>query len=342
MVKTVYEKIKPFIPLIILSVIIGYYWENLIPFVISAVVAYILNPLVKIMEKKMKRGVVLALILGVLIVAVVIGLLIVIPGIINEGVTLANNFPDYINKIKEYTNINFPYKNEIIQKISMEISTISKVMLAKSTGIFIGGMTIIGYIVSVPIFTFYMLKDKESICDFFWKFTPDLYKKEIKELLLKIDIRMKGFLKGQFLDFLGLAILLSISFKIAGVNNSIAIALICAIFNIIPYVGMVFSLVFVGGITWFQSFDIIFIIKGLTAFGVIQFFESMIMAPNLIGSNAKVHPLAIIIAIMIFGGTFGLAGVILAVPGLIVIDVLMSLWQKDEKAVEKSKIKIRK
>ena len=39
MVKTVYEKIKPFIPLIILSVIIGYYWENLIPFVISAVVA---------------------------------------------------------------------------------------------------------------------------------------------------------------------------------------------------------------------------------------------------------------------------------------------------------------
>jgi predicted PurR-regulated permease PerM len=325
MIKIIYEKVKPFIPLAILMGITLYYSKILTPFVISAIVAYLLNPLIKVMEKKLKREVALTIIMGVLIIAIIAGILIIIPGIIKEVVNLVNNFPDYINKIKEYRNINFPYKNEIIEKITMEISTISKIILSKSTGIFMGGMTIIGYIVSVPIFTFYMLKDKEIMCNFFWNFIPDKNKRKISETLKKIDTRMQGFIKGQFLDFIGLAILLAIGFTIVGVKNGIALSIICAAFNLVPYVGMIFSLILVGGVSWFQNFEIMFLVKAVGIFVVIQFFENMIMAPNLLGSNAKVHPLAIVIAIMIFGGTFGIAGVILAIPGLIVIDVLMNI-----------------
>lgn len=325
MIKTVYERLRPFIPLIILMGIVLYYIELLTPFIISAIVAYLLNPLIKFMEKKMKRGVALSFIIGGLITGVVLAMLIILPGIITESITLINNFPDYITKVKEYSNVNFPYKEQIIQKITMEMSTISKIMFEKSSGIFMSGMTILGYIVSVPIFTFYMLKDKEIICKFFWNFVPYKNKKRTAEILNKIDIRMQGFIKGQFLDFIGLSFLLSVAFTIVGVKNGIAVAILCAAFNLIPYIGMIFSLILVGGISWFQNFDIMFVIKAVIIFGVIQFFENMIMAPKLIGSNAKVHPLAIVLAIMIFGGTFGISGVIFAIPGLIVVDVLMNL-----------------
>lgn len=340
MVKNIYEKIKPFIPIIIIAVIALYYLKVLTPFIVSIVIAYILNPLVILMEKKMKRWAALSIIMGGVILAIGIILTIIIPGIINEVVTFSNNFPDYINKIKEYSNIDFPYKNEIIQKIYAEMSTISKVVILKSTGIFLGGMTIIGYAVSVPIFTFYMLKDKEVICEFFWKFVPEMHKKSTLEILVKIDNRMKGFLKGQFLDFLGLAMLLSIVFSILGVNNGIAIAFICAAFNLVPYLGMVFSFILISGVSWFQSFNIIFLIKVLIGFGIVQSFENMIMSPKLIGSNAKVHPLAIVLAMMIFGGTFGMKGVIFAIPGIILIDVIFGLSEKKDDKEKNIKISL--
>ena len=339
MIKNIYEKMRPFIPMIIIAAIALYYLKVLTPFVVSIVIAYILNPLVILMEKKMKRWAALSIIMGGLILAVGIMLVIIIPGIINEVVTFSNNFPDYINKIKEYSNINFPYKNEIIQKIYAEMSTISKAVILKSTGIFLGGMTIIGYAISVPIFTFYMLKDKEIICDFFWKFVPEKNKKSTLELLMKIDKRMKGFLKGQFLDFLVLGILLSVVFLVLGVNNGIAIAFICAAFNLVPYLGMVFSFILITGVSWFQSFNIIFLVKVLIGFGIVQSFENMIMSPKLIGSNAKVHPLAIVLAMMMFGGTFGIKGVIFAIPGLIVIDVLLGLSEKKGENKQKDKEK---
>lgn len=335
MIKIFFEKLRPYIPMIIMIMGVLYYIDILAPFIISAVVAYLLNPLIKIMERKMKRGVALSIIMGVVILITVALLLVIIPGIINEAVTLINNMPDYLNKIKVYTKLNFPYREQIIEKIAGEMSNISKIILAKSTGIFIGGMTVLGYVVSVPIFTFYMLNDKETLCRFFWKFIPQNSQDTLFLILKKIDKRMQGFIKGQFLDFLALSVLLSIAFTIAGVRNGIAIALVCAMFNLIPYVGMVFSIILISGLTWFQSYNLVFVLKALAAFGVIQFFESMIMAPKLIGSNAKVHPLAIVLAIMIFGGTFGIAGVIFAIPGLIVIDEIMNIGKKEEEKEKK-------
>ena len=108
MIKNIYEKMRPFIPMIIIAAIALYYLKVLTPFVVSIVIAYILNPLVILMEKKMKRWAALSIIMGGLILSVGIMLVIIIPGIINEVVTFSNNFPDYINKVKEYSNINYP------------------------------------------------------------------------------------------------------------------------------------------------------------------------------------------------------------------------------------------
>lgn len=326
MIRKVKENIKPFIPfipLILLTIFVIWYRNLLTPFVISAIVAYLLNPFMVLMEKRFSRIFILFIIFFALSIIVVAVAFLLIPFIINEIGILYNSIPSFIEDIKKLSQINFPYKEKIIEKLNSELINFGNVIIANGYNVISSGLTILVNLVTIPIFTFYFLKDKEVITKFMWKFIPKNYEKQTSDFLKKLNARMKGFFKGQFLDFSALAAMLSIGLTIVGVEYSILLALLCATFNLIPYLGMILSFVTIGLVVWFYGHTIGFLLLTLGVFLICQMIESLILAPNLIGSSANVHPLAIVIAIMVGGATFGVAGVIFAIPGLILIDVLI-------------------
>ena len=143
----------------------------------------------------------------------------------------------------------------------------------------------------------------------------------MRELLKKIDVRTRGFLKGQILDFTVLTSVLAVGFSIFGLKYAFIISLLCGIFNLVPYIGMFFSLTLILSIGWFQAFNIIFLVKIGVFFGIVQLLESFVLSPNIVGSSAEIHPLAIILGILMLGSAFGLIGILFAIPIIIILEV---------------------
>lgn len=322
-VKKHFENIKPFIPVIIIMILALIYNQILTPFILSAAIAYLLYPTSVFLEKKMNRLLAL-LIVFICLIGIIAGLaFMVIPMIINEASYFVSNIPEFLENIKKYTYIDFPYRDQLLAKLNSDAATIGNMILKQGSSIIAGGFTFIGYVVTVPIFVFYFLKDREVILGFFKSFVPKSYEKKTRELLKKIDGRTRGFLKGQILDFMVLALVLAIGFSILGLKYALILALLCAVFNLVPYIGMFFSLTLILSIGWFQTLDLMFIIKVGVFFSITQFLETFVLSPNLIGSSAEIHPLAIILGILILGSTFGLVGILFAIPIIIILDVLI-------------------
>lgn len=322
-IKSKWNEFKPFIPMVLLFVVIVMYNSLLAPFFISAALSYLIFPFVKALEAKVPRVAAL-LIVFVILLGIVTGLaLMVIPAMVNEISYFISNLPSYFENIRKYIYIDFPYREQLVAKISAESATIGNMVLKQGTSIITGGFAFVGYMISIPVFVFYLLKDREVILGFFKNFIPKAHEKRFREFFLKINTRMRGFLKGQILDFTILGIVLSIGFSFLGLKYSLIISLLCALFNLIPYIGMFFSLILIVSIGWFQSFSLIFLVKIVVFFVIVQTIESLLLAPNLIGTSAEIHPLAIIIGILVFGSTFGFLGVLFAIPAIIIIDVLI-------------------
>ena len=169
------------------------------------------------------------------------------------------------------------------------------------------------------IFGFYFLIKKESVN--YFKFIPKRLRKNISK-----DLRL--YIKSILLDTLFMFIILSISFKIIGLRSSYIFALFCAITNIIPYIGP-----YIGGIpavligfTNSVNMGIIVLITII----LVQTIESNVIQPLIISKNVNLNPIYILIGVIIFSHFFGILGMIISTPILLVIRNIYKYYKKNK------------
>lgn len=293
------------------------------PLFIGIIVAWILDPLVSWFVKKgVKRVIASIFAFFVLLFAIYLLSILIFPRLgsqLNDFITLVpsifTSIYNWIDNIfDKLSSSSFDFsgiKTQIyssISQISADITTKLPTSVVNFVTSLVSG---IGTFLLGLIVGFYLLIDFNAIKKVL-EFVPKKYHESILEITSRVNDSFRDFLQGTLLVSLGIFILSLIGYSAVGLKAPMLFALLCAITNIIPYIGP-----WLGGaicaIVGFTVSPLCGILTVVVAF-VIQQIDGIILNPLIMGKTMKLHPVSIMIGLLVFGSLFGIWGMILATP----------------------------
>ena len=340
------------ITLVVLAIIAFIYMRrplfNVInPFIYALVVAYLLDPFVKMLEKKKIKRIWAILIVFLIIISIFAILFATfIPKLVDEIKDFIENIPSIFESVKtkiENFQLNgfefLPKEMREYLNLDKQISNASKNIEGFFNGLFgflIASTGTIFDLIMTPLITFYYLKDKEKIKDLILKASPIRYREFVKRVGRDVDKVLGGFIKGQLTVAAFVGILMGIGSLIIGIPYALTIGLLAAITNIIPYFGP-----WLGGILPTVLAFIEKPIMTLWAIGlivVVQQIESTLITPRIMSKSVGIHPLLIIFSVLFFGSLFGIIGMILGVPMMATLLLIFGYIKEYRQHIEKKEI----
>ncbi len=321
----------------------------LIPFVIAFFLSFIIGPLSKVIHQKLKIkksiAFVIAILIGILFILAILGMAIYfivtqMAAILNSLLTLIDNasLQGVINDIMVAITTYFANSDitDLITEMTQNGASIQRIFeLAGSIVVSLSGFasSLFGAImifVLTPVFMFWLIREKEYIFLNIAKVAPKKVRPHMIELGKRSDVVIRNYFKGQGLMMLIIFIYFSITLGTLSlfvpqfpVYYAIIFATLMGLFNIIPYLGAWLGVMAPLVFLFTRHLELqategnIFLIAMLVVIAlqlIEQALEGSIIQPNVLGKQVHIHPLAILSALLFFGGVFGFAGVLLAVP----------------------------
>lgn len=331
--------------LVMFIVIIIYYlikkynilFEALKIIISSVIFAYLINPIVNVLEKKnISRfwGVLIIYISFIAIISIIS--FIFVPNIIREFKRLIIDLPEYINNIYDYINIfylkyaknidNLPpifqgIKDALIDNIgNIENSIISSIR--KITDSMFNIFSKIIAFVTVPILTFYFLKDKDYFKRKVFLAIPKHYRKDSVKIAKEIDRALSEFIRGRLIVAVFVGVSTTLALLLLRVNFAFLIGMIAGLADIIPYFGPVIGIIPAVFFALLES--PIRALWVIIIFTIIQQVENDIITPKIIGESMGLHPVTVILSLIVGGGLFKILGMLLAVPAVAVFKIVFT------------------
>lgn len=316
----------------------------LFPFVIGIFFSYLLNPLVNKIEKKgLKRSVSAALITGLLAALILATMVLIIPSIFNQLISLLKEIPSYIEKFRSLIiprlesllgeikifadgSENVGAKEKLSQLVNNYSGDLVYFMGNIINKIIFSGTSILNFISLLfvtPIVTFYIIKDWPKFTKNVKNLIPKKHLNTFTSLSDEVSEILSGFLRGQTNICLILMAYYSVALLLNGVQYGLLIGLLTGLFAFIPYVGFSAGLILATVVSAFQFEDFFKVLITVGIFVFAQIVESYYLTPKLVGSKVSLHPVWVIFAIFAGGILFGFTGVLIALPAAAVIGVLI-------------------
>jgi predicted PurR-regulated permease PerM len=299
----------------------------LLPFVAGMAVAYILDPVCDRLERMgCSRLLATALVTTAFALVIVIGLLILVPMLVDQVMLFVAHTPDLVANAQTRLlpfyerlsqHIDLPAPEEISQMLRERLGSILGFLGNTVQGIASGGAAIaslLSLLFITPIVTFYLLRDWDVLVARLDALLPRDHAVTIRAQVQAIDSALAGFARGQASVCLILGIYYSLGLILTGLPFGVVIGMATGILSFIPYVGFM-SGVIVGMFFALATFDgwqdpalvaLVFFIG--------QILETNILTPKLVGDRVGLHPVWIIFALLAGGTLFGFLGLLLAVP----------------------------
>jgi putative permease len=309
--------------------------EMLVPVLVGVIIAYLLDGLV---EKSRQLGaprlsaVVLVFIL--FLSFLVFAILWLMPRLWSQLTQLVAQLPVIIASGQELL-LQLPVKypslfseqqvNDLIMEIRGEITTQGQKILSLSIASVFGLITLMVYIILVPVLAFFFLKDKQSILDWFSERLPR--ERPLAEQVWRdVNLQISNYVRGKVWEICIVGVVTFVTFSLMGLQYALLLSTMVGLSVIIPYIGAAVVTLPVAIIAWFQwgwSSDFGWL---LFAYGVIQALDGYLLVPLLFSEVVDLHPVAIIIAILVFGGLWGFWGVFFAIPLATLVQAVIKAW----------------
>ncbi len=321
---------------VIFFVLLWLFKPVLTPFVIGIAIAYLLNPLMnRLVQLRLSRRLAALLILFVFFSLLTIVMIITIPMMIREATQLAQALPGICTMVETAVQ---PYIERVHQifgsVVPIDWMGYAEKYLSQALSFGAGfaaniasnSLAAIGAIMTallIPIASYFLMKDWPRIVGWVKDLIPPSSRNTVEGLLLKMDSKISGFIRGQIALCALLGFVYAIVLTLAGLNSGFLIGIMTGILSIIPYVGSTIGLVLSLGIAWFQSSDMTYVATIAAIFFVGQFIEGNFVAPKLVGDSVGLHPLWVIFALLSGGTLYGIVGMFLAIPIAAILSVLI-------------------
>jgi len=175
----------------------------------------------------------------------------------------------------------------------------------------------------IPILTFYLLRDFDSIVKRLGALVPSSNRETVFKLARDTDDVLGAFLRGQILVMLALSIIYSAGLALVGLQYAIAIGVVAGLVSFVPYLGFVFGIA-LAGLTVVMEPNPLWMLAGVVAtFTIAQIIEGSFLTPKLVGDRIGLHPVIVIFSIAAGGQLFGFFGILLALPAAAVLSVVV-------------------
>ncbi|VVC75757.1 hypothetical protein AQUSIP_10510 [Aquicella siphonis] len=299
----------------------------LTPFLLGALLAYLVDPLVKRLEAwHVPHLLSVVLIFLSLFLGVILLISLALPLIVKQLEILAAQIPHLLDWAQ---NVGMPWLLQFVNINTLKTSipaTLSKTGWVISTFVESGFAAIqsIISIVLTPVVTFYLLRDWNKVIAGIKSLLPKQVAPTIIQLSRDCDEVLGAFIRGQLLVMLCLGVIYGVGLSLAGLKLGLMIGLIGGLLSIVPYLGSLFVVIAAIIAAIVQTGTKEAVISVIIVFIIGQLIEGYILTPYLVGGRIGLHPVAVIFSIMAGGALFGFFGILLALP---VAAVLMAMFR---------------
>lgn len=249
-----------------------------------------------------------------------------IPVMITAGqkllVQLPERYPDFLTAAQ---------LKELVDTLRKELAVFGQGLLTFSLQSIPGIVTIVVYLILVPLLVFFFLKDKQLLINWFIGFLPQ-ERRLTTQVWNEVNAQLANYVRGKFWEIVIVGGVSVATFQFLGLRYAILLGLLVGLSVIIPYIGaavVTFPVVLIALFQWGLSPDFWYL---FTAYLVIQALDGNVLVPLLFSEAVNLHPIAIIVAVLFFGGIWGFWGVFFAIPLATLVKAVLTAWPRQSAA----------
>jgi len=317
----------------------------LAPVLASIVLAYLLEAgVVRIVRMGAPRIVAVSLIFVVFLAVLFFVAIGMMPLLSNQLTQLLGELPSMIAQSQQYL-MRLPEKypdfisdiqiSEFLSAIRNEIAELGRGALSFSVASVLGLITVLVYLILVPILVFFFMKDKDQITQWGTRWLPRDSELAV-HVWREMDLQIGNYVRGKVLEIIIIFAVCFLTFTFLGLNFSLLLAVLVGLSVIVPYIGatvVTIPVAVIGFFQWGISGDFGWL---MLAYFVIQILDGNVLVPLLFSEVVNLHPIAIIVAILVFGGLWGFWGVFFAIPLATLVQAVIKAWPLNEMSTEAS------
>ncbi len=322
--------------IIVFSFILVYTLSDiLMPVFASVILAYLLQGIVNKLERKLPRLAAVYIVFSGFITCLGLVLFVLMPMVSSQAVQLIQRIPEIIKRaqveIMRLPELHPQFISEenikgVMVSVQDELLQYGQELISLSAASVVGLVTAIVYLFLVPMMVFFFLKDKQTLVTWFTQFMPR-DRTLSNKVWLEVDIQIANYVRGKFAEVLILASISYVVYTYLDLNYAMLLAVLMGFSVVIPYVGatlVTFPVLGVAVIQWgFTADEFIYV---AIAYSIIQAFDGVFLVPMLFSEAVNLHPVAIIISILFFGGIWGFWGVFFAIPLATTVKAIFNAW----------------
>ena len=309
----------------------------LTPFVVSALLAWLFDPLATRLQRHMNRTMATCVVFVLLTLVLALVIVIAVPLLEDQLSYLIDQLPRYrewfigtaLPWVEARTGLALAgYLDPdrligLLREHWQDAGGVASTVMGHVTR---SGMAIVGWVITlmlIPVVTFYFLRDWPVFMERIRQLLPRPVEPRVRALARESDVMLGGFLRGQMLVMLGQGLLYWFGLWLVGIDLAFLIGMGAGLISFIPYLGGIVGVGVAVIAALVQHGDLLHVVLVLAVFAAGQVVESTAMTPLLVGDRIGMHPIAVIFAVMAGGQLFGFVGVLLALPVAAVVMVLL-------------------
>lgn len=323
---------------VLLALSVWLFGQMLAPLIASLVIAYLLDSLASQMRTRGVPHTLAVLLVFALFLAILWAFFFwLLPLLTRQMGQLFTQVPLMVAEVQQ-SLVQLPQKypafiseqqiREVFAGFNSELIRFGQRLLSFSVSSLMTLITLLVYLVLVPILVFFLLKDKEMLQNWVAGFLPR-DRRLTHEVWNEVDRQIGNYVQGKIIEILIVGTVTWIAFRLLGLQYAVLLAALTGISVVIPYVGATVVTLPVALVAYFQfglSPPFYYV---MIAYAVIQFLDGNLLVPVLFSEVVNLHPVAIIAAILLFGGLWGFWGVFFAIPLATVIQAIIRAWPRE-------------
>jgi len=326
--------------ILIVSIIVLVTLGNILgPFIAAIIITFLLQGVVNNLQRLGFRRLTavfttyLLFLLGFISV-----LIIIIPIIVRQTSLLLRELPAMVVQLKELLT-SFPEKFSayigpdqlqlILVRGSEEVAKLAEQLLSFSISSFPSLLAVMIYIVLVPLLVFFMLKDKDQLLTMLSNMLPR-ERSVMTVIWNEMDMQFANYVRGKAIEIVIVGVVSFLAFLILGLQYAALLALLIGLSVLIPYIGatvVTIPVLLVGYFQWGYSSEFVWLV---VIYAVIQLLDGNVLVPLLFSEVVNLHPVAIIIAVLLFGGIWGFWGLFFAIPLATLVKAIYNAWPRNQ------------
>ncbi|MBV32313.1 MAG: AI-2E family transporter [Porticoccaceae bacterium] len=313
------------------------------PLLVSIVIAFLLQGMVdKICTLGISRPVAMSLSYIVFILGMISLIVGFIPVVGRQMRVLVGETPSILANIQEII-AGVPEKyadyvtadqfNAIGLRVTQELGEIVEQLFTLSISSFPGLISIVIYLILVPLLVFFMLKDRDLLVSFIAGLLPSK-RPVLNSIWFEMESQCSNYIRGKFIEIILVGFTSLIAFVFLDLKYAALLAMLVGLSVLVPYVGatlVTIPVLIVGYAQWGWGAEFFWL---SIVYVIIQFLDGNLLVPLLFSEVVNLHPVAIISAVLIFGGVWGFWGVFFAIPLATLVKAIYTSWPVSELKIE--------